>query len=70
MTGRSSGEKAPLTVFRCNTEPGGDWFDGNELVRDWSDGIEFDWLCEMDDTWSDVFELFMDSLAPIKVVGE
>lgn len=49
-------------MFAGDAEPGDDWFDGTELVRDWSDGVEFDWLCgvKMDDMWSDVFELYMD----------
>ena len=43
LTGRSSDETP--TVF-----PDDDWFDGTELVGDWSD----DWLCDakLDDTWS------------------
>lgn len=62
LTGCSSGEKTPLTELAGDTEPVDDWFDGTALVRDWSDGGEFDWICDvkLDDTWSEVFELFLD----------
>lgn len=69
LTGRSSGGKAPLTVFPGDAEPDDDWFEGAELVRDWSEGA---WLCDvkLDELWCDVLGLFMDLLAAIKVVGE
>lgn len=72
LTGCSSGEKAPLTLFAGEAEPGDDRFNGAELVRDWSDGVEFVWLydAKMDDTGSDVFELFMDCVTAIEAVGE
>lgn len=59
LTACSSGEKAPLTVFAVEAEPGDDWF---KMVRDWSEGVEFVWLYDVktDDTGSDVSELFMD----------
>ncbi len=59
FTGRSSEEKAPLPEFPGTTEPGDDWFDGNELVRDWSVG-----------RWTDVSELFMNRSTAIKVADE
>lgn len=63
LTGRSS-EKALLAAFPWNAQPGDDWFDRSELVRDWSDGVLFEWSCDvlLDDMWTDV-------LAVIKVAG-
>lgn len=59
LTGCSSGEKPPLTLFAVEVEPGDNRF---KLVRDWSAGVEFVWLFDVktDDIGSDVFELFMD----------